>query len=177
MNRDGHEQAEFFLGHEVEYSPAYGLYTLFVVGLQPREKILSIIDQYKDTDTPIEHVYIGANRSFPVDITTNDFERWRDWEAIIDSVLALDVYCTFDIDISQIEGLLETGFCEYDKFIPMISAPMPYIRLLGYNAVLKLDDKDFKSTNPGVWCHSVHDLTQRTGIFTAWSKYTKDKVL
>jgi hypothetical protein len=177
MHRDGHEQAEFFLGYEVEHSPAHGLYTLFVVGCQPPAKIFEYLEKYKDSDTPIEHVYFGANRSFPIHIKTNDYEKWREWEAMIDAVLARDIYCTFDFNICQIEGLLEAGFCEYDKFIPMISAPMPYIRLLGYNAVLKLDDKDFKSTNPGVWCHCVHDLTKRDGIFTPWSEYTKDKVL
>jgi hypothetical protein len=58
----------------------------------------------------------------------------------------------------------------------MISVKMPYIRQLGYNATLKLDDKDFAATNPGVWCHSIHDLQNRDR-FTDWSKYTKDETL
>ena len=35
---------------------------------------------------------------------------------------------------------------EYDTFIPMISVKMSYMGQLGYNAVVKLDDKDFKAT-------------------------------
>jgi hypothetical protein len=58
----------------------------------------------------------------------------------------------------------------------MISVKLPYIQQLGYNAIIKLDDKDFKASNPGVWCHSVHDLQNRT-VFTDWSKYTKDEVI
>ena len=65
---------------------------------------------------------------------------------------------------------------EYDTFIPMISVKMPYMGQLGYNAVVKLDDKDFKATNPGVWCHSLHDLQDRK-VFTDWTKYTKDEVI
>jgi hypothetical protein len=65
---------------------------------------------------------------------------------------------------------------EYDTFIPMISVKLPYIKQLGYNATLKLDDKDFKATNPGVWCHSVHELQTRK-TFTDWSKYTQDEVI
>ena len=39
-----------------------------------------------------------------------------------------------------------------------------------------IDDKDFDATNPGVWCHSLHDLMDREK-FTDWGKYGLDKVL
>jgi hypothetical protein len=174
MNRNGHQDAEFFLGREVEHTPAYGMYTLFVIGCQPKNKIFAHLDSIRDT--PIEHVYLGANHSFPRNITTNDFAGWRPWEELVDSILDRDLYCTLDININQIEGLLETSFCENNKFIPMISAPLPYIKLLGYNAVLKIDDIDFDKTNPGIWCHSIHSLTHRDQ-FTPWSAYAKDQVL
>ena len=58
----------------------------------------------------------------------------------------------------------------------MISVKLPYIQQLGYNAIIKLDDKDFKASNPGVWCHSLHDLMDREK-FTDWSKYSLDKPL
>jgi hypothetical protein len=59
----------------------------------------------------------------------------------------------------------------------MISVKLPYIQQLGYNATIKLDDKDFAATNPGVWCHSVHDLMKRDQAFTDWYKYTKDEIV
>ena len=65
---------------------------------------------------------------------------------------------------------------EYDTFIPMISVKLPYMNQLGYNATLKLDDKGFKETNPGVWTHRIHDLMDRK-VFTDWTKYTKDEVI
>ena len=85
-------------------------------------------------------------------------------------------YCTLDIDVAQVEGLLESALVEFNNFIPMISVKLPYIRLLGYNATLKIDDRDFAATNPGVWCHSLHTLQNRNK-FTPWSKYTKDKTI
>ena len=36
--------------------------------------------------------------------------------------------------------------------------PVPYAKQWNYNTMIKIDDKDFKATNPGVWCHSLHDL-------------------
>jgi hypothetical protein len=81
-----------------------------------------------------------------------------------------------DIDVACVEGLLETALCEHNHFIPVISVKLPYIRQLGYNATLKLDDKDFDATNPGVWCHSLHTLQKRS-VFTDWSKYTKDSTI
>jgi hypothetical protein len=78
--------------------------------------------------------------------------------------------------VAQAEGLLESSLVEFHNFIPMISVKLPYIRQFGYNATLKLDDRDFQATNPGVWCHSLHDLQKRSR-FTDWSKYTQDEVL
>jgi hypothetical protein len=81
-----------------------------------------------------------------------------------------------DLDVTCAEGLLESSLVELHRFIPMISVKLPYIRQFGYNATLKLDDRDFAATNPGVWCHSLHAL-QRRSVFTDWSKYTQDEVI
>jgi hypothetical protein len=167
MNREGHNNVKFFTGTEVEHTPAFGKKTLFVVGLQ---SATDIQDQLADC----EHIYFGANMSFPSSIRTNDSVFWTPWENMIQQWLDQGYQCTLDIDVSQVEGLLESGLCEHNNFIPMISVKIPYIRQLGYNATIKIDDKDFAATNPGVWCHSLHTLQKRS-VFTDWSKYTKDE--
>lgn len=169
MDRPGHGQAKMFTGVEVEHTPAYGMKTLFVVGVQPTEIIEAAAIAHK-----CQHVYFGANQSFP-NIHTNSAE-WTAWENMIHVFLGRGYWCTLDIDISQVEGLLEAGLTEHDHFIPMISIKLPYIQQLGYNATIKLDDKNFAATNPGVWCHSVHDLQSRQQ-FTSWSKYSQDEVI
>jgi len=178
MNRPEHDDAKFFVGTEVEHTPAYGKKTLFVIGVQDYHKILELVvdsQSHLDTNQRIEHVYFGANMSFPK-LSVNDGAGWAPWESMIYAVLEHDILCTLDIDISCVEGLLESGLTENHNFIPMISAKLPYITQLGYNATIKLDDKDFKATNPGVWCHSIHTLLNRDN-FTDWSKYTKDEPL
>ena len=179
MNREGHENVKFFTGTEVEHTPAYGKKTLFVVGLQPVSEIQDWLDDfnsYEDAAQHVEHIYFGANQSFPSSIQTNDSVFWSPWEQMIQHFLNKGHLCTLDIDVKCVEGLLEGGFCEHNNFIPMISVKLPYIRLLGYNATLKIDDRDFAATNPGVWCHSLHTLQNRNK-FTPWSKYTKDKTV
>ena len=106
----------------------------------------------------------------------NDLEAWRPWDDMVKYFLNKGYLCTLDIDVKSVEGLAESTLCEYNNFIPMISVKLPYVQLLGYNATIKLDDKDFAATNPGVWCHSLHDLRNRD-VFTDWSKYTKDERL
>jgi hypothetical protein len=170
MNRTGHHNASLFVGTEVEHSPTYGQKTLFVVGIQPQELIEASVIVHKCT-----HIYFGANQSFPK-INTNSPE-WTRWENMIFPFLGQGYWCTLDLDVTQVDGLLECGLTEHHKFIPMISVKLPYLQQLGYNATIKLDDKDFAASNPGVWCHSLHNLTQRQGIFTDWSKYTKDEVI
>ena len=168
MNREGHENVEFFYGTEVEHTPAFGMPTLFVVGVQKEEWIGYRMNGRR-------HIYFGANQSFPK-INTDDHVKWSQWESMIKPFLDRDYLCTLDIDVTCVEGLLESSLVEYHNFIPMISVKLPYIRQLGYNATLKLDDRDFAATNPGVWCHSIHELQNRDH-FTDWSKYTKDETL
>ena len=172
MNREGHEDVKFFFGKEVEHTPAYGMDTLFVVGVQPVEDIK---DALARSTYETNHVYFGANQSFP-NPQVNDFSSWNLWEDMIGPFLKEGWLCTLDLDVACVEGLAESTLVEHNNFIPMISVKLPYMKLLGYNATIKLDDRDFAATNPGVWCHNLHDLQNRDR-YTAWSRYTKDKVI
>jgi hypothetical protein len=169
MNRDGHRNISLFVGTEVEHTPAFGMKTLFVVGVQSIELIQVAADAHQ-----CHHIYFGANQSFAPDGTA-DF--YTPWDHMVKHFLDDDaLFCTLDFDVADVEGVLESGFTEYRNFIPMISVKLPYIQQLGYNAIIKLDDKDFAATNPGVWCHSLHVLQNRNQ-FTNWSKYTQDEVI
>lgn len=170
MDRPEHNNVNFFLGLEVEHTPAHGQKTLFVIGIQPVEKILELAERFN-----VGHIYFGANQSFPR-LDVNDGDGWRPWESMVQDCLNRGYLCTLDLDVSCVEGLTESMLVEYNNFIPMISVKLPYIQVLGYNATIKLDDKDFRATNPGVWCHSLHDLKDRK-LFTDWSKYTKDRAI
>jgi hypothetical protein len=169
MNRPGHNNVAMFIGTEVEQSPAFGMQTLFVIGIQSQPDIEKILNVRK-----IKHIYFGANQSFPNGRATS--QDWIGWENMIFPFIMQGYWCTLDIDVNEVEGLLETSLVEHHKFIPMISVKLPYLQQLGYNATIKLDDKDFAASNPGVWCHSLHSLTNRAS-FTDWSKYTKDEVI
>lgn len=176
MNRQGHDNANFFVGSEVEHSPMLGHRTLFVVGLQSEEQIMwqvGLAD--KSSKSPITHVYFGANQSFP-NPNVNDAATWSAWENMIQRVLDHGYWATLDLDVSAVEGLVEGSLVDHAQFVPMISVKVPYTKLLGYNATIKIDDRDFKATNPGVWCHSLHDLMHRDQ-FTSWDHYTKDQVI
>jgi hypothetical protein len=75
-----HGDVSMFVGREVEHSPAHGLRTLFVVGLQSATTILEKVREYD-----CEHVYFGANMS--CDLKNNDADGWRDWEQMITKVM------------------------------------------------------------------------------------------
>lgn len=169
MNRDGHDNAGMFVGTEVEHSPAYGMKTLFVIGVQDPKTIVAAAQEHN-----CQHIYFGANQSFP-NPSINDPE-WNRWETMIGICLMHGAWCTLDLDVTSVEGLAESSLSEHSRFIPMISVKLPYINLLNYNTTIKLDDKDFEATNPGVWCHSLHELKNRK-VFTDWSKYSQDTVI
>ena len=168
MNREGHDEVSFFIGTEVEHTPAFGKRTLFVVGLQDPQIVLQ---EYQNNDC--DHIYFGANQSF----TEYEWINLVDWVYMIRFCLEkIPNYCTFDFDVRYAKDVVDTALVEFNNFIPMISVKLPHIAQLGYNATIKLDDKDFAATNPGVWCHSLHDLQKRE-VFTDWSKYTQDEVI
>lgn len=155
----------FFTGIEVEKTPAFGMDTLFVTGVQPCDVI-----QEKLEDR--QHIFFGANHSFD----PQDDKEWDSWERMIKAFLMAGKLCSLDIPLQKAEELLEGGLVEYNNFIPQIRIPLPYIKQWNYNTMLKLDDTGFKATNPGVWCHHLHDLMDRDK-FTDWSKYGSDKVV
>lgn len=160
---------DYFTGVEVENTPAKGMPTLFVVGLQPPA---IVIENAKKAG--VRHIYIGANMSLH-GVANDDHFTWRQWDSMIESILEAKVvdYLTVDIEAGQIEGFLESTMSEENQVIPMISVKLPYSRLLNYNTTIKIDDKGFDQTNPGVWCHSLHELMDRK-TFTPWSAYSGD---
>jgi len=160
----------FFIGTEIERTPAFGMRTLFVVGTHDEQVIVSLA---KNNDCT--HIYFGANQSFPK-LDTNDSIGWRPWEDMIRGCLDAGYWCTLDFDVAQVEGLLESGLTENRRFIPQVSVKMPYLTQLGYNATIKIDDKGFEATNPGVWCIPIGAVTQRK-YFTNWDEYGNDEVI
>jgi hypothetical protein len=169
--KDGvQEGITFFVGTEIERTPAFGMKTLFVVGVQDAAVILNMVK-----NNGCSHIYFGANQSFPK-LGINDAEGWRPWEKMIEECLAAGLWCTLDLDIAQAEGLLESGLPETRRFIPQISVKLPYIQQFGYNLTIKIDDKDFEASNPGVWCVPVGALTQRK-YFTNWDEYSNDEII
>jgi hypothetical protein len=175
MNREyqdsRRDDVDFFVGIEVEHTPAFGMNTLFVVGVKNPDEILS---KLSDSTHDIKHIFFGANQSFQV--RWNDAAEWKLWEDMITYFLERDYLCSLDIPLSAVEEFNDGGLNEFNNFIPQIRVPIPYIKLWNYNTMLKIDDKDFRATNPGVWTHSLHKLQDRE-CFTDWDCYKNDKVL
>ena len=158
----------FFTGVEVEKTPAFGMKTLFVTGIQDYNEIM----KFYETEQ-CEHIFFGANHSYQP-ITSDHFE---DWDLMIRAFTDKDILCSLDIPSNiNLEWFLDGGLTEVDNFIPQLRVVVPYVAQWNYNTMIKIDDKDFKTSNPGVWCHSLHDLMDRNK-FTDWSKYGLDKVL
>ena len=167
MGKAEYDKSTFWVGTEIEHTPAYGKKTLFISGVHSVDEInIHITDD-------IKHLYFGANQSFSPNGTADYFP---EWENMIKHFLLTGYLCTLDFDVSCVEDVLECGFTESYNFIPVISVKLPYVQQLGYNATIKLDDKAFMASNPGVWCHQLHKLQNRR-VFTDWSQYTNDGII
>lgn len=166
LNTDERKQLVYFTGYEVEHTICYGMKTLFVVGTPPLEDIL-----YKAVQTECKHIYFGTSQSFnPKRISQ---EEYAPWDEVILGCLKQDYWVTLDFGVEHTEGVIESGYSEYQRFVPMISVKLPYINQFNYNATLKLDDRTWGATNPGVWTHQLHDLMSKDK-YTYWDQYTQD---
>ncbi len=142
------------------------MFTLFVVGTPPLEEILS-----KAKEHGVKHIYFGTSQSFNPKSVSH--EEYKPWDEVILGCLKADYWVSLDFGVEHIEGVIESGYSEYARFVPMISVKLPYINQLNYNATLKLDDITWGKTNPGVWTHHLQSLMSKDK-FTYWDQYTQD---
>lgn len=161
-----------FVGKEIERTPAHGMETLFVVGTD--YTVDEIIDYAKEYQC--RHIYLGANMSFSVDLPNGTDEQNKAWDALVLGLLKADFWVTLDFENKYSDWVLECGYTEYRRFIPMVSVRIAYADQLGYNACIKIDDIDFDATNEGVWVHSLRKLMDRN-VFTDWDQYTQDHII
>ena len=164
------DDPKFFIGTEVEHTPLYGKRTLFVIGKQNPREILQ-----RCLDNGIDHAYLGCADSFQ---PGDDVVEWEAWYHIIEELIKADIWITLDFDSKYCnhKWIHDNGWTDYEKFVPMIAVRMPHIKLYNYNTTIKIDDSSFKGTNSGVWCHTLHDLKDRTK-YTDWSDYIGDEVI
>jgi hypothetical protein len=168
LDTNQRQEVTYFTGYEVEHTICHGMFTLFVVGTPPLEQILM---QTICGSDKVTHIYFGTSQSFnPKSISQ---EEYKAWDEVIIGCLKKDFWVTLDFGVEHIEGVLESAYNEYPRFVPMISVKLPYINQLNYNATLKLDDRTWGATNPGVWTHQLHDL-MRKDKYTHWDQYTQD---
>lgn len=161
------DDVRMFTGIEVEHTPAFGMKTLFVVGIHLASDI-----ENNAREHGCDHIYLGANQSF----NPLDHNSMLSWEGMAKALLVKKFLVTLDFDVRHTEVVLEMCLSEFDNFIPQVSVKIPYARQLGYNACIKIDDKDFRASNDGVWVHQLHDLMDREK-FTDWNAYGKDMPL
>lgn len=168
MNRDGHNNVKFFIGPEVEMTPAHGKKTLFVVGEQSVEEII----QHAKNDGAM-HVFLGANHSFDSSVVIES------WVSMIEGLLNAGYMVTLDYSVEFHKYLLDNlpeSVWKSRNFIPLVSVRIPNIENSGPNLTVKIDDIDFAATNPGVWCMHYSELID-SNRFTGWSDYDSDRVI
>ena len=170
MDRQGHKGVKFFVGSEVEQTPAAGKKTLFVVG---KQDIADILHHLKSSGA--NHVFMGANHSFNVDSKDSTFY-WRD---TITALLDKGIWVTLDYRAHEHESVLKMFGSEIWQsriFVPLLSVRIPNVERSSSNLTVKIDDVDFNATNPGVWCLHYSQLLD-SNRFTGWNEYGTDQVI
>lgn len=151
----------FFIGYEVEKTSCYGLKTLFVTGKQLYNDIKN---NYNLNNC--EHIYFGANKSFELDFDVT----WVN--SIISDFLFYGYDAQFTIDLPYKYWHKVSEIYKHPSVHINLSVVIPHINCRNLN--VKIDDIDFKATNPGVW---VFNMNEQRNNFTSWDEYKEDKII
>lgn len=163
--KDGtHDDVVYYTGVNVERTLAFGHKTLFLNEPRPAQVVIDIAK-----DRECTHIYIGANGTFKP--KSND--EWSAYDVLVEEVTAAGFLVTMEHNLTQSAWFLDACYADNNMVIPVISVEIPYISQYGNNSCIKITDKSFGETNPGVWVHSYNDIT-KTDAFTHWSKYNED---
>lgn len=177
--RKGHEGVRFFVGPEIEQTPAFGKKTLFVVGLQDITEVERLAKEHK-----CPHIFLSANRSFDsLELVDGVYKVGdtlaRDWEVQIHKLLDLGFMVSIDypahkhVDMLKIIG---PAIWQSRNFVPVLSVAIPKVNTSSVNLTVKIDDSNFRATNPGVWCMNHMEVTD-SNRFTDWNEYGNDQIL
>lgn len=161
--KDTVRNPKFFVGDEVEGTPFLGLKTLFVVGIQPIDKIV----QYYQEEG-VDHVFLGANLSF---------EHTPEWEDFLLIVHDLDEISRITVDMTIEEYYTMSKRVALDKMRKLwVLARVVIPSYPTKNVTIKVDDEAFGETTPGVLTLTPHNLFPQTH-FTSWDEYKTDRIL
>lgn len=160
------EDIDFFVGKEVEKTKTKGKKTLFVVGMKRTATILRHAEQNN-----CKHIYFGANHSFKTLAGEEVLSLANQLKYFLDH----DYWVTFDTSPTpRFQDIMK--LLTYKKFTIVYGLRMDDVLKMKGNVVIKIDDADFKATNPGVWCWSVRDMIDETH-FTDWQEYGDDSTI
>lgn len=165
LDTKARQDIDYFVGTEIEHTVMLGKKTLFVVGIKDVSEVKALADKHS-----VQHIYLGTSQSF----TPSTSVQWVAWDQMITGLLWHEFWVTVDFDVQYAPHIAQlTQWNEHNRFIPMISVKLPNIARFNYNATVKLDDTSWGVSNPGVWCHPLHELQNRA-VFTKWDDYTGD---
>lgn len=167
MNLEEQSKVTFFIGPEVEHTPAYSKKTLFVVGKPEVSRIEKLAREYK-----VPHISLGANLSFQC----NSTEDATYWDTTVTSLLDKGFWVTLNYRAEEhvdVLKILNPGIWQSRIFVPLLGVGIPQLETSNGNLTVKFHSNGNRSTNPGVWSLHYHQITD-SNRFTDWGDYDTD---
>ncbi len=84
----------YFVGTEIDHTPAFGKKTLFVVGIQEPDELLNLAHKNDCT-----HLDLGANQSFDLTGEHGSEAEQHGWDAMFKAVVDDGLWVTLDFDL------------------------------------------------------------------------------
>ena len=145
----------FYIGPEVNQTPAFSKRTLFVEDFQDTKIIESTAREYK---TP--HISLAANETFSLEY---------DWDAQLTALLDRGFMVTLEYPVELHSRLilnLSRGVLQSRNFVPLPCVLISKMSTLNPNLTLKIDDM----SGDGVWAMHYHQVMD-SNRFTAASEF------
>jgi hypothetical protein len=150
----------FYIGPEVNQTPAFSKRTLFVEDFQDTKIIESTAREYK---TP--HISLAAKNTFSLEY---------DWNAQLTALLDRGFMVTLEYPVELHSRLimdLSRGVLQSRNFVPLPCVNVMSMSTLNPNLTLKIDDQ----SGEGVWAMHYHQIMD-SNRYTAASEFQMEEV-
>ena len=162
------DKTNYFVGDEIEHTPNFGLRTLFIVGDQDMYSKQEVIKKLA-TENNCQHLFFGANHSF----TTRQELQLMEFVHVLHN-MSKHYKISIDVPADLIEKAMFAHIHEVKDICIQIRFPIPNVLKLNKFTQIKVDDRDFKATNPGVWTVPLTSMLNEK-VFTPWDLYDNDE--
>lgn len=165
MSVQKYKDVVYYVGIESEHTKAFGSKTFYVIGVRNPVQVIT-----KANENKCKHIRIGAQGTF---------QKNKRLLELISACMTEGFMLTAEVGIENYGWAMENiprDTLNDNKFIMVVSVPLPNLTGIHPNLIIKVDDPDMSSSNQGTWTYPATELMD-SNRFTRWDDHDSEVIV